>query len=75
MALVRQLWELGPAALTGALPLPAGLLAAAGRRGSRDRGAGMTLKKVVTGLVLAGVAAVLVRTFPDVKRYLKIRSM
>ncbi|WP_425457805.1 DUF6893 family small protein [Catellatospora sichuanensis] len=35
----------------------------------------MTLKKMVTGLVLAGVAAVLVRTFPDVKRYLKIRSM
>ncbi|GAB4061344.1 hypothetical protein GCM10028775_80470 [Catellatospora paridis] len=48
---------------------------AAGRRGSRDRGTGMTVKKMMAGLVLAGVAAVLVRTFPDVKRYLKIRSM
>ncbi|MFC7244565.1 DUF6893 family small protein [Catellatospora aurea] len=35
----------------------------------------MTLKKVMAGLVLAGVTAVLVRTFPDMKRYLKMRSM
>ncbi|GAA2386871.1 peptidase M52 [Catellatospora methionotrophica] len=39
VALVRQLWELGPAALTGALPMPAGLVAAVPQpqqvRGSR----------------------------------------
>ncbi|WP_407924651.1 DUF6893 family small protein [Catellatospora vulcania] len=35
----------------------------------------MTLKKIVAGLVLAGVTAVVVRTLPDMKRYLKIRSM
>lgn len=35
----------------------------------------MTLKRMVTGLVAAGVVAVLVRTFPDMKRYLKIRNM
>ncbi|MEU7824441.1 hydrogenase maturation protease [Catellatospora sp. NPDC049133] len=38
VALVRQLWELGPAALTGALPLPAGLIAAAPAEEDRETG-------------------------------------
>ncbi|WP_374706980.1 hypothetical protein [Catellatospora sp. TT07R-123] len=35
----------------------------------------MLWKKVVAGLVLAGAAALVIQSLPDMKRYLKMRSM